>query len=339
MISNGASAGSADSSKLQPVEPLRGSLMLLFLALQVALRGVSVAPDGTVWASGQHGVVMHTTDAGTSWQVDTIAAARTFDLRGIAGVDRLTAHAMVAGADTARIFVTTDGGHTWKLEYDNTRRGMFLDALALWSARDLIALGDPIGNQFTVLVSRDAGAHWQQVATPPTLPGEAAFAASNTCLTTGPNGQAWFVTGGAHTVGRVFHTSDYGMHWSVADLPLPAGDASSGAFSIAFSGRHGVVVGGDYAVPDSSRPNVALTEDGGATWLPGPPAGAVPYLSAVAPFKDGWLATGTQGTWFSRDGGRAFTRIGDAPYNGIAVSNNNAILLGAKIERIGYPTR
>jgi photosystem II stability/assembly factor-like uncharacterized protein len=321
-------------------------LIFALLVLQVSLRGVSVAQDGTVWASGQHGVVMHSTDAGTSsgdavpsWQVDTIAAARTFDLRGIAAVDRSTAHAMVAGADTARIFLTKDGGRTWTLEYDDTRRGVFLDAIALWNAHDVIAVGDPIAGHFTVLVSRDAGAHWAQMQTPPALPGEGAFAASNTCLTTGPNGQAWFVTGGSHTVARVFHTNDYGMHWSVADLPLPAGNASSGAFSIAFRGRHGMAVGGDYAVPDSSRPNVALTEDGGATWVLGPAGGAVPYLSAVAAVSSGWLATGTRGTWMSRDDGQTWSRIGETPYNGIAVSNNNAIMIGGKVERIGYPTR
>jgi photosystem II stability/assembly factor-like uncharacterized protein len=313
--------------------------MLLFLAFQVTLRGVSVAHDATVWASSQHGVVIHSTDRGASWQTDTIAVARTFDLRGIAAVDHRTAHAMVAGADTGRIFKTIDGGRSWTLEYDDTRHGVFLDAIALWSPSDLIVLGDPIGDAFTVLVSRDAGAHWSAVHPPPALPGEAAFAASNTCLTTGPGGAAWFVTGGSHTVARVFHTVDYGAHWSVADLPLVAGNASSGAFSIAFSGRHGVVVGGDYAVPDSSRPNVALTADGGATWSPGSGPGVVPYLSAVAPLRAGWIATGTRGTWISRDDGTSWTRADTTSYNAIAVTPTHAILLGSKVQRIEDPTR
>jgi len=312
---------------------------LIAFLLVLQMRGVSVAHDGTVWASSQHGVVIHSTDRGASWTTDTIAAARTFDLRGIAAVDHLTAHAMVAGADTGRIFITTDGGHTWKLEYDDTRKGVFLDAIALWSPRDLIVIGDPIGDAFTVLVSRDAGAHWTAVHPPPALPGEAEFAASNTCLTTGSAGEAWFVTGGSKTVARVFHTADYGAHWTVADLPLPAGDASSGAFSIAFSGRHGIAVGGDYAVPDSSRPNVALSSDGGATWSLGPGRGTVPYLSAVAPLGAGWIATGTRGTWISRDDGTSWTRADTTAYNAVAVTPTHAILLGAKVERIADPTR
>ena len=303
------------------------------------MRGVSVAHDGTVWASSQNGVVVRSTDHGASWQTDTIAAARTFDLRGIAAVDHLTAHAMVASADTGRIFKTTDGGRTWKLEYDNTRRGVFLDAIALWSPRDLIVLGDPVGDAFTVLISRDAGEHWTAVHPPPALPGEAAFAASNTCLTTGPGGAAWFVTGGSHTFARAFHTVDYGAHWSVTELPLVAGDASSGAFSVAFAGRNGIVVGGDYAFPDSSRPNVALTADGGATWSPGPGPGAVPYLSAVAPLRSRWVATGTRGTWISRDGGTSWTRLDTTAFNAIAVTPTHAILLGTKIQRIEDPTR
>jgi photosystem II stability/assembly factor-like uncharacterized protein len=312
-------------------------IALALLALQ--MRGASVARDGTVWASSQHGVVVHSTDGGASWQTDTIAAARTFDLRGIAAVDQRTAHAMVAGADTGRIFVTTDGGRTWKLEYDDTRHGVFLDAIALWSARDLIVLGDPIGDAFTVLVSRDAGAHWAAVHPPPALPGEAAFAASNTCLVTGVGGAAWFVTGGSHGFGRAFHTVDYGTHWSVTDLPLLAGNASSGAFSIAFRGHHGIVVGGDYAVPDSSRPNIALTTDGGATWSRGPGPGVVPYLSAVAPLRSGWIGTGTRGTWISRDDGHSWTRADTVAYNAIAVTPTHAILLGTRVERIADPTR
>jgi photosystem II stability/assembly factor-like uncharacterized protein len=310
---------------------------VLLLALQ--MRGVSVAHDGTVWASSQHGVVVRSTDRGATWQTDTIVAARTFDLRGIAAVDRRTAHAIVSGADTGRIFVTSDGGRSWRLEYDDTRKGVFFDAIALWSPRDLIVLGDPIGDAFTVLVSRDAGAHWTAVHPPPVLPGEAAFAASNTCLATGAPGEAWFVTGGSHTFARAFHTLDYGVHWSVTNLPLVAGNASSGAFSIAFNRSHGVIVGGDYAVPDSSRPNIALSADGGATWALGPGPGAVPYLSAVAPLRAGWIATGTRGTWISRDDGRSWTRADTAAENAIAVTPTHAILLGAKVQRIGDPTR
>ena len=312
--------------------------MIGFL-LAFQMRGASVAHDGTVWASSQHGVVSHSTDRGATWQTDTIAAARTFDLRGIAAVDRLTAHAIVAGADTGRIFITTDAGRSWRLEYDDTRKGVFFDAIALWSPRDLIVLGDPIGDAFTVLVSRDAGAHWTAVHPPPALPGEAAFAASNTCLATGASGEAWFVTGGSRTFARAFHTLDYGAHWSVTNLPLVAGDASSGAFSIAFNKSHGVVVGGDYAVPDSSRPNIALSTDGGATWALGPGPGAVPYLSAVAPLRAGWIATGTRGTWISRDDGMSWTRADTTAENAIAVTPTYAILLGAKVQRIGDPTR
>jgi photosystem II stability/assembly factor-like uncharacterized protein len=309
------------------------------LVLQVSLRGVSVASDGSVWTSGQHGIVQHTSDGGASWVVDTVAAARTFDLRGIAAVDRRTAHAMVAGADTARIYGTTDGGHTWTLEYDDTRRGAFLDAIALWDPRDVIALGDPVDKVFTILVSRDGGAHWTHATAPPALDGEGAFAASNSCLTVLPGGVAWFVTGSSRSRARAYHTSDSGVSWTVADLPLPAGNASSGGFSIAFAGRHGIVVGGDYAAPDSSRSNIALTEDGGATWLPGPVAGSVPFLSAVAAIPGGWLATGTQGTWVSHDWGRQWARIDTTGFNAIAITPLHAILLGATIERIAVPTR
>ena len=75
-----------------------------------SLRGLSVAPDGTIWASGTGGTVLRSRDGGQSWTARSIPDAAALDLRDVEAVSATTAYAMVAGADTARIYRTTDGG-------------------------------------------------------------------------------------------------------------------------------------------------------------------------------------------------------------------------------------
>jgi photosystem II stability/assembly factor-like uncharacterized protein len=299
------------------------------------LRGLTAGPRGIVWASGQRGTFLRSTDSGASWTTDSVPGAAGLDFRGVAALGAATAVLTVAAQDTARIYRTADGGRTWKLVYDDTRQGAFLDAIAFWDPEHGIALGDPIDGRFLVLLTADGGAHWRQspgAGLPPALPHEGAFAASNSCLVTGPRGMAWFATGGA-SVARVFRTTDAGRTWSVAEAPVPAGNAGSGIFSLAFrDSLHGIAVGGDYMAPDSARPNVALTADGGRHWTLADSEGVTKFLSAVtytSPSPDApVVAVGTQGTWVSYDGGLTWSQAGSAPYNAVVATGETAIAVG-----------
>ena len=62
-------------------------------------------------------------------------------------------------------------------------------------------------------------------------PGEAAFAASGTCLITHGTNNLFLVTGGNDA--RVFRSNDRGLTWSVAETPIIKGASGSGIFSIA----------------------------------------------------------------------------------------------------------
>ena len=238
------------------------------------LRGLSVVSSNIVWASGTKGRVVHTSDGGRTWRVDTIAEAATLDLRDISALDDRVAWAMSAGdADkgAARIFKTIDGGVHWSRVFSDSTKGVFLDALGFWDARHGIAMSDPIGGKLFLVTTSDGGATWTRIPSdrlPPVLVGEAAFAASGTCLAVQSGGgtHVWIATGGGPTA-RVFHSPDRGKTWSVAETPVTAGSASSGIFSVAFRDAiHGVVVGGDYQQAHGAIPNVALTSDGGRTW-------------------------------------------------------------------------
>src|SRR5437763_890640 len=82
---------------------------------------------------------------------------------------------------------------------------------------------------------------------------------------------------------RVYHSSDRGRTWTVAETPVHAGSASSGIFSLAFrDGRQGIAVGGDYQMVRGGYPNVALTSDAGRTWRIAKGPLPVGYLSAAS---------------------------------------------------------
>src|SRR5215218_6063826 len=58
------------------------------------VRGLSVVSTDVVWASGANGTVLHTTNGGKTWKLDTIPGASNLDLRAIAGTSSRVAHAM-----------------------------------------------------------------------------------------------------------------------------------------------------------------------------------------------------------------------------------------------------
>jgi len=320
--------------------PIAATLLLLALSLPRAggvqwvpqesgttaeLRGLSVVDRRVAWVSGTRGRFARTTDGGATWRVDSIGGASSLDLRAIHALDAKVAWAMSAGPaeeGQARIYKTVDGGATWALQWSTEQRGVFLDAIAFWDARHGIAMSDPVDGRFFLLTTRDGGATWTRVPPerlPPALPGEAAFAASGSCMTVRGRRDVWFGTGGGATA-RVFRSTDGGEHWAVAATPLHAGSASSGIFSVAFrDAGHGVAVGGDYQKPRERTSNVALTSDGGRTWrlARGPlPAG---YMSAVAfaPGTPTLVAVGLAGTALSGDGGESWTMVDTTAYNSV----------------------
>ena len=165
-------------------------------------------------------------------------------------------------------------------------------------------MSDPVNGRFPLIETKD-GTNWSLMPheqLPAAKEGEAAFAASGTCLIAFGRSTAFLVSGG--TDAHIFRSDDRGKTWSVVDAPLTKGSASAGVFSIAMRDRQiGVIVGGDYQNPDDAANNVAFTADGGKTWTLG--NGLKGYRSGVAFVeKDTYIAVGTNGVDISSDGGR-----------------------------------
>lgn len=319
-----------------------------------SLRGVSAVNARVVWASGTAGTYLRTTDGGVTWKAAQVPGAEALDFRGIRAIDGRTVYLLSSGsADKARIYKTTDGGSHWALQFTNPDPQGFFDAIAFWDAAHGIVLGDPVDShpveshpvesppvdshkiqsQFAILTTADGGLHWQRQHSPPALPHEGAFAASNTCLFLLGTRQAWFATGGPGSA-RVFHSRDRGLTWTVAATPIRSDGASAGIFSLAFSdSRHGIAVGGDYAKDREDRQNIAVTEDGGLTWTA--PAGPGPkgFRSAVAylPHARMWLVTGTSGSDASTDNGKTWKLFDSSPYNAVSfVPSGNGWAVGPR---------
>ena len=300
---------------------------------RASFRGLAVAAGGAIWVGGSQGTVIRSTDAGATWSVDSVPGARHFDLRGVAAVDASIAYVAVSSADTGRVYKTTDGGHTWQLQYRDERPGVFLDGAGCWTPLRCLAAGDPIDGHFLVVTTDDGGAHWavhDAASSPTARSGDGAFAASNTALVLGTAGRAWIATGGGPT-SRVWRTTDYGVMWRSAETPVGAATASAGIFSLAFcDDDKGIAVGGDYRLPDGTGAHVAVSVDGGGTWTLSDTERATPYLSGAACIGLGAdgpavVAVGPSGTYQAADA-QHWARVARDGFNAVVVVHRSRLV-------------
>jgi photosystem II stability/assembly factor-like uncharacterized protein len=279
------------------------------------LRGVSAINERVAWASGSGSTVLRTADGGASWQKLKVTSD-PLDFRDIDAVDARTAYVLSIGNGPAsRIYKTTDAGVTWILQFQSDDPKAFYDAMSFWDAQHGIVFGDSIDGQFCILLTENGGSSWTRVpatSLPPALENEGAFAASGTNIAVFGRSYAWIGTG-AGAKARVLRTSDRGRTWKVSETPLLAGP-SAGIFSVAFRDRsHGVVVGGDYKKESEAVDNLAVTEDGGATWKLVKGLSGFRSVVADVPGAIGSLvAVGPTGTDYSDDDGRSWKRV-DGP--------------------------
>src|SRR3982751_4313023 len=108
------------------------------------LRGLAVANEKIVWASGTDGTVIRTVDGGKTWNVMTVPGAEKLDFRDIEAFDATTAFILSIGnGGSSRIYKTINGGKTWKEEFRNTKEKAFYDALDCFNKIHCTALSDP----------------------------------------------------------------------------------------------------------------------------------------------------------------------------------------------------
>ncbi|WP_114940468.1 WD40/YVTN/BNR-like repeat-containing protein [Mucilaginibacter endophyticus] len=280
-----------------------------------SIRGLSVVNDKTAWISGSKGYIAKTEDGGKTWNWQQIKGYEKSDFRDIEAFNDKEAVIMSAGSPSF-ILKTIDGGKTWQEKYKKTDTTYFLDAMDFADKLHGYILGDPINNKFLLLETKDGGETWSEANNPPNaLAGEAAFAASGTCLRVSDKGAIYIVSGGKRA--RLISLKPNANSWQYSNLPITHGQSSEGAFSLSIGQNQGIVVGGDYAqdkktdsaatIYTSSHPTPSFTS---------PQTGPAGFQSSVEHIKsDIFLSTGTPGSNISVDGGRTWKQIDGTSFN------------------------
>ena len=272
---------------------------------KTSLRGLSVVNDKVVWASGNNGTIMKSTDGGKSWQSLVVTGYEKRDFRDIKAFDSNIALIM-AVAEPALIVRTIDGGKNWQPVFEDSTKGMFLDAMDFADENTGMVIGDPINNKVFLALTVDKGESWidpmrgDTSRLPSLFTNEAFFASSGTNIRIKRNENkelTWtYVSGGMRS--RVFTKS------STSEIPMIHGKESTGANSIAINSKNDiVVVGGDFKNDKDTAGNCVLSNDYGVTWHQPqtPPHG---YRSCVCYINENQLVTcGTSGIDISNDGG------------------------------------
>jgi photosystem II stability/assembly factor-like uncharacterized protein len=294
-----------------------------------SFRGLSVVDNKTIWVSGSNGVVGKSTDSGNTWKFITVKGHEKTDFRDIEAFDENTA--IIMGIDCpARILKTTNGGDSWMVMFEDTTKGMFLDAMEFQNEKSGIVIGDPIEGK--AFVSKLSDNIWKPNAIqrrPPLDSGEAFFASSGTNIRILGKHDMVAISGGIH--------SNLLIDNKKIKLPLLQGKESSGANSIAVKDANTfMIVGGDFMRKDSSAGNYCFTNDKGKTWIPSqqPPTGyrsCVEYLG-----KSNWITCGLNGVDITNDDGLHFRKIADEGFHVCRkAKNGNAVFFAGGKGRIG----
>jgi len=301
-----------------------------------SIRGLSVVDDSIAWLSGSKGTVAITRNGGKTWDWRQVKGFEKADFRDIEAFSDKEAIIMSSGTP-ALILKTTDGGASWNIKYKNTDTAYFFDAMDFANPRHGLVLGDPIAGKFVLMETNDAGETWHPYKNPPgALPGEAAFAASGTCLRLVKH--AIGISSGG-TNARFIYFNITLDSWQYDPLPIVHHKSSQGAFSFAMGYNGGLVVGGDYA-DDKKADSVAAVVlpklDATLVYTPiktGPLGfqSCVEYISGKT-----FLATGTPGSNITTDGGQTWAKIDGASYNVCRkAKKGNLVLLAGNNGAIG----
>ncbi|MGA9237532.1 WD40/YVTN/BNR-like repeat-containing protein [Robiginitalea sp.] len=296
----------------------------------VSIRALEVMP-GSVGFAGSDGLFGSMDLQNLKVRTQRMAYLEIFpEFRAVAHTS--TDFFMLSAGDPALLYKTGDSG-TMELVYQESGPGVFYDAMAFWDDANGIAIGDAMGGCLSILISRDGGKHWSKIPCnrlPEALPGEGAFAASDTNIAIW--GDFCWV---ASNKGRIYFSADKGETWKVRQSPVTSATDSFGLYSLAFyDAETGYAAGGDYTNPKGNLSNKISTSDGGKTWMLRAQGETPGYLSCVqfVPGRGGRELVGVSfnGIYYSKDSGQTWNLLDPEGFYSIRFTSDSVAVASGK---------
>ncbi len=303
-----------------------------FPLTSTGLSKIHIVDDNVAWATGYDGVnpnlnvqrFSSTSDAGATWTAGNIDVGNSaLGISNISGVSATTAYVAVyptAAGQQGGVWQTTDTGANWTRQTGAAfnSAASFANIVHFFNANDGVAIGDPASGFWEIYVTTNGGASYTRMPSaniPAPVTNEVGYLAQYTYL----GNNIWFTT----SAGRVYHSADKGINWSVFQSPLSdfGGTALSGdiTFSTASKGL----------IQDNSG-NLFITQNAGATWNTVTISGTgFPYGGAIAyvPGSNRVVSTGGDttfaGTSFSTDNGTTWTNVSTDQHVDVAFLDEN----------------
>ncbi len=177
------------------------------------LHVVHAVDENVVWAGGDAGTVLRTTDGGLNWEernVPTVA-----DLWGLYAIDDVTC--LVGTAGSGAIWRTTDAGQNWSFVRSV---GSFINGIHFFDSENGWLVADPTGGVFNIWETADGGQTWIRSLTAPPALGTYGLNGSfewlgDICIFGTAGAFAWRSTDGGSTWAQVVTGHD-----SVLDIEL-----------------------------------------------------------------------------------------------------------------------
>jgi len=227
--------------------------------------GVSVPESMLIWACGNNGKIIHSADAGRTWEVQ--ASSTENNLQSIEAWD---AERLIAVGNEGDVIITTDGGKTWK-QADVPRSEIANKLLRVRIFdKDVWAVGE----MGAVLKSTDYGLTWKRMLA------EEDQAYNDIYI----NDQFGCIVGEYLEWGskNIKLTHDGGKTWQ--GVPI---DWEISLMSVTFKDKlNGVIAG--------LEGTILVTRDGGKTWKKMPPQ-TIEHLFSIIWDGSNWIAVGNKG--------------------------------------------
>jgi photosystem II stability/assembly factor-like uncharacterized protein len=293
------------------------------------LENISIVDDRVTWAAGWDGVVVRTTDGGTTWQQYSIPGMAGWHC-SILGVSDNIALAWTNqyseyGYCYSHIYRTSDAGATWNLVYQYSVSGTqpYLDDVHMFDTLNGVAVGNPVVGQWMLLKTSDGGNTWSSLCALPQTSGEKGMTNSFEWVGT-QNG--WFGTDHPW----IYRTTDGGSSWSA----IPC--ISSPTQSLSFINDSVGMAAGSV---------IQLTTNGGAAWDSIYSfANTSPRVAGMdTPTEKWWVAQYSGYIRLSTDRGNtwSFSHMGPGRYNQIKMKKIDAadIIVGYAVGSNGMISR